>query len=139
MDEQLRRRSVGAPAARSLLLTVLGEYVLPRSDSVWQETLVGALQSLGYTRQAARQALQQIADALPVSAWKRLERPLRYQVKTRPRRRPPRVKEQIVRERAFENLRLRSEDVAEFDYQPTACDRSYRMVVVRKNLSKEKG
>jgi phenylacetic acid degradation operon negative regulatory protein len=57
MDEQLRRRSVGAPAARSLLLTVLGEYVLPRSGSVWQETLVGALVCLGYTQQAARQAL----------------------------------------------------------------------------------
>jgi phenylacetic acid degradation operon negative regulatory protein len=57
MDEQLRRRSVGAPAARSLLLTVLGEYVLPRSDSVWQETLVGALASVGYSQHAARQAL----------------------------------------------------------------------------------
>jgi phenylacetic acid degradation operon negative regulatory protein len=57
MDEQLRRRSVGAPAARSLLLTVLGEYVLPRPDGVWQETLVAALSSLGYTQQAARQAL----------------------------------------------------------------------------------
>jgi phenylacetic acid degradation operon negative regulatory protein len=57
MDEQLRRRSVGAPAARSLLLTVLGEYVLPRSDGVWQETLVAALSTLGYSQQAARQAL----------------------------------------------------------------------------------
>ncbi len=57
MDEQLRRRSTGAPAARSLLLTVLGEYVLPRADSVWQETLVAALAALGYTPQAARQAL----------------------------------------------------------------------------------
>jgi phenylacetic acid degradation operon negative regulatory protein len=57
MDEQLRRRSVGAPAARSLLLTVLGEYVLPRSGGVWQETLVGALMCLGYSEQAARQAL----------------------------------------------------------------------------------
>jgi phenylacetic acid degradation operon negative regulatory protein len=56
-QEQLRRRSVGAPAARSLLLTVLGEYVLPRSGGVWQETLVGAMESLGYTRQASRQAL----------------------------------------------------------------------------------
>ena len=57
MDEQLRRRSVGAPAARSLLLTVLGEYVLPRPGGVWQETLVAALASLGYSQQAARQAL----------------------------------------------------------------------------------
>jgi len=57
VDEQLRRRSVGVPATRSLLLTVLGEYVLPRGDAVWQETLVGALTTLGYTSQAARQAL----------------------------------------------------------------------------------
>jgi phenylacetic acid degradation operon negative regulatory protein len=57
MDDQLRRRSVGAPAARSLLLTILGEYVLPRDEAVWQETLVGALVSVGYTQQAARQAL----------------------------------------------------------------------------------
>ena len=58
IDDQLRRRSVGSPATRSLLLTVLGEYVLPRSGEVWQETLVAALCSLGYTEQAARQALQ---------------------------------------------------------------------------------
>ncbi len=57
MHEQLRKRSVGAPAARSLLLTILGEYVLPRSGSVWQETLVAALVSVGYSQQAARQAL----------------------------------------------------------------------------------
>jgi phenylacetic acid degradation operon negative regulatory protein len=56
-DDQLRRRSVGAPAARSLLLTILGEYVLPRGEPVWQETLVGALVSVGYTQHAARQAL----------------------------------------------------------------------------------
>jgi phenylacetic acid degradation operon negative regulatory protein len=56
-DDQLRRRSVGAPAARSLLLTILGEYVLPLGEAVWQETLVGALVSVGYTQQAARQAL----------------------------------------------------------------------------------
>ncbi|HUA71182.1 MAG TPA: PaaX family transcriptional regulator C-terminal domain-containing protein [Solirubrobacteraceae bacterium] len=57
MDDQLRRRSVGAPAARSLLLTILGEYVLPRGEAVWQETLVAALVSVGYTQHAARQAL----------------------------------------------------------------------------------
>jgi phenylacetic acid degradation operon negative regulatory protein len=57
LDDQIRRRSVGSPAARSLLLTVLGEYVLPESGEVWQETLVAALASVGYTEQAARQAL----------------------------------------------------------------------------------
>jgi len=29
--------------------------------------------------------------------------------------------------------------VAEFDYRPTACRHSYRLVVVRKNISREKG
>ena len=53
----LRRRSVGPPAARSVLLTVLGEYVMPRGGVVWQETLVGALVSLGHTEQTARQAV----------------------------------------------------------------------------------
>ena len=36
-------------------------------------------------------------------------------------------------------LRLKSEEVAEFPYRPTACDTTYRMIVVRKNISKEKG
>lgn len=57
MNDQLRRRSLGAPAARSILLTVLGEYVLPRGEPVWHETLVAALRALGYTEHAARQAL----------------------------------------------------------------------------------
>src|SRR6185437_5748319 len=57
MDDQLRRRSVGAAAARSLLLTILGEFVLPRGEPVWQETLVNALASLGYTQPAARRAV----------------------------------------------------------------------------------
>ncbi len=61
IDDQLRRRSVGSPAARSLLLTVLGEYVLPRSGEIWQETLVAALSSIGYTEQAVRQALSRSA------------------------------------------------------------------------------
>jgi hypothetical protein len=44
-----------------------------------------------------------------------------------------------VVEREFKNIRLRSEDVAEFDYSPTFCTKTYRVVVVRKNLSIEKG
>jgi len=83
--------------------------------------------------------LKQIAEELPKSRWRRLERPARYPVKTKPRRRPANVKEQIVKEREFENQRLVSEDVAEFLYQPTACRETYRMIVVRKNISVEKG
>jgi hypothetical protein len=83
--------------------------------------------------------LKEIAENLPESAWRPLERPARYQVKTKPRRRPANVKEQVVKEREFENLRLVSEDVAEFLYRPTACRETFRMTVVRKNISVEKG
>jgi hypothetical protein len=83
--------------------------------------------------------LREIADNLPKSAWRPLQRPARYQVKTGPRRRPANVKEQVVKQREFENQRLVSEDVAEFLYQPVACRETYRMVVVRKNISVEKG
>jgi phenylacetic acid degradation operon negative regulatory protein len=57
VDDVLRRRSVGAPAARSTLLTVLGEYLLPRPDGAWQEALIAALRLLGHTPSAARQAV----------------------------------------------------------------------------------
>ena len=83
--------------------------------------------------------LKEIAAKLPASAWQRLERPAKYKVKTQPRRRPDNVKDQIVRERKFDVLRLQSEEVAEFDYRPTACRTTYRMVVIRKHISKEKG
>jgi phenylacetic acid degradation operon negative regulatory protein len=70
VNDQLRRRSVGAPAARSALLTVLGEYVLPAAAGVWQETLVAALGALDYKTQAARQALARSVTA----GWLRTER-----------------------------------------------------------------
>jgi hypothetical protein len=79
------------------------------------------------------------AEELPRKAWQRLERPARYSVETEPRCRPENVKEHIIQERAYKNLRLESEQVAEFDYRPGHCQKTYRMVVVRKNLSVEKG
>jgi Transposase DDE domain group 1 len=80
-----------------------------------------------------------IADRLPAGAWKKLKRPARYQVATKPRGRPDNIKAQIVKQREFETLRLQAEEVAEFNYQPTACSQVYRMVVLRKNITKEKG
>jgi hypothetical protein len=79
------------------------------------------------------------AENLPESAWSPLNRPARYEVKTEPRQRPENVKEQVVRQREFENIRLQSEQVAEFSYRPGACEKLYRIVAVRKNLSVEKG
>ena len=87
----------------------------------------------------ARANLVKIADELPKSRWKKLHRPARYEVATAAREPRENVKEAVVKEREFKNLRLKSEDVAEFRYRPTACQQEYRMVVVRKNLSVEQG
>ncbi len=45
----------------------------------------------------------------------------------------------IIRESIYVHLEILHEEVAEFDYQPNACDKTYRMVAVRKNISKEQG
>jgi predicted ATPase len=79
------------------------------------------------------------AEKLPASAWQPLRRPPKYEVQSRRRQRPDNVKERIVRQREFDVLRLQSEEVAEFAYRPSACQKTYRMVVVRKHISKEKG
>ena len=78
------------------------------------------------------------AEQIPEKYWQPLQRPPRYDVQTQPRQRPDNVKEAIVVRRVFDNIKLVSEQVAEFNYRPTACGRTYRMVVVRKNLSVEK-
>jgi Transposase DDE domain group 1 len=83
--------------------------------------------------------LVDIAEHLPARAWTKLQRPARYPVATKLRQRPDNVKAKIVKQRQFETLRLQSEEVAEFNYQPTACGQVYRMVVVRKNITKEEG
>lgn len=48
-------------------------------------------------------------------------------------------KQRIVKERGYLNLQLNGEDVAEFDYRPGKCARSYRVVALRKNISKTRG
>jgi len=80
-----------------------------------------------------------LAEQLPERCWQALQRPPRSAVRTRPRQRPDNVKEAVVVRREFENIKLVSEQVAEFNYRPTACRTTYRMVVVRKNLSVAKG
>jgi hypothetical protein len=82
--------------------------------------------------------LEALAQSLPEAHWRGLARASR-EIKTEPRARPEKVKEQIVRERGYLNQRLESEQVAEFEYRPGQCRQSYRMIVLRKNLSIERG
>lgn len=96
----------------------------------------GVLFHFGYD---ATPNLQEIADNLPKTAWKKLVRPPRWEAHSGARRRPDKVKDKIVRAREFETFRLKSEEVGEFAYRPTKCRKTCRMIVVRKNISVEKG
>ena len=80
-----------------------------------------------------------LAEMLPERLWQEFKRPGPATPRTRPRQRPDNVKEQIVRERGFQTLRLQCEDIADWNYQPHACKQEYRLIIVRKNISKEKG
>ena len=91
---------------------------------------------LGYD---ARANLIEHAKGLETKAWKPFQRKPKYTVATTERARPQNIKEKIVRERGFKNLRLCREDVAEFPYRPAACKKTYRMVVVRKTITVEQG
>jgi hypothetical protein len=87
----------------------------------------------------AMENMRRLADAVPEEIYYDLVRQAERVIKTEPRTRPVNVKEQIVAEREYKNLTLNCEDVAEFDYCPGACKRSYRVVVLRKNISVERG
>ena len=80
-----------------------------------------------------------LAEGLPPSAWKRLERLPKYEILTEPRQKAFRYKEQIVIEKGFKNLVLEGEEIAEIDYQPIKCAGKYRLVIVRKNISVQRG
>ena len=71
----------------------------------------------------ARQNLKDRAEDLPAGSFSVLKRPARYQVKTTPRGPRKDHKTPIVVARQYETIRLKGEEVAEFDYRPVACDK----------------
>ena len=83
--------------------------------------------------------LKLAAELLDPSAWKRLARPPRYQVETEERTKPKNVKQKVIERRNFENLRLQCEHVAEIDYRPVKCRKSYRLIICRKTIDVEMG
>ena len=85
-------------------------------------------------------ALRSRAEALPETAWRRLHRPAPYTNATgQVRARRTDVKAAIVTEREYTDLRLNYEDVAEFTYSPGKCARAYRVIALRKNITRAKG
>jgi hypothetical protein len=87
----------------------------------------------------AVKALIARANALPEAAWMPLERPAKYTIATEPRAKPQNFKQEVVKAKGFKNIRPVCEQVAEVLHKPDKCSRQYRLIILRKNLSVEKG
>lgn len=88
----------------------------------------------------ARKHMVARADEIDESEYFELVRKTNEAFEQRARRaKPPRVKDQIVREREYLNLRLEREDLAEFDHKPSSAKGWYRVVVLRKTIIEERG
>ena len=80
-----------------------------------------------------------LAEALGTLAWKPFEREPKYEILTEPRPKAFRYKEQVVVEREFDNKKLVGEALAEIEYRPHQCRKTYRVIILRKNISVQKG
>ena len=60
-----RRHAAGAPSARGLLFTLLGEFVLPGGGTAWTSAVLGAFARLGVEEKTTRQAHMRTA----ASGW----------------------------------------------------------------------
>ncbi len=83
--------------------------------------------------------LKAIAEDLPASAWVELQRLPQYTAQGKPRKRPVNVKDEIVRENGYKTLTRIKEEVSEVDYRPVACQRTYRLIIVRQTIKVEAG
>ena len=130
LNPRVRRWLVGIAIACLAfeLVYVVAARVLLRGDTDfsqtqhldrWNEQKVQFV--FGYD---AHKTLVLRAEALPEASWARLERVAHYEVKTEPRAPRDNVKAAIIEQKEYLNYYLVKEDLAEFDYQPTACETS---------------
>lgn len=82
--------------------------------------------------------LQETSENIEESEWEALERQCR-EIKTAPRRRPFNTKQRVVKKREMEDIQLVGEYVSEFEYSPTCCEKTYRLVVIWKDLEHHRG
>ena len=75
------------------------------------------------------------AQGLAEEAWK----PLARAQSEAKRRRPVKVRPAIIEQRGFKNLTLEQEHVAEIEYRPRKCKRTYRLVILRKRIKVSEG
>ena len=119
---------------RDILLRGDTDFALTTAFDRWTDA--GVRFVFGYD---ATRTMVQWGQTAPPELYTALVRRTEQALTTRPRHRPARVKDRIVRERGFRKITTVRDEVVDFDYQPTACTRSYRVVALKKNLSVAKG
>lgn len=87
----------------------------------------------------ARKNLVKIAKQMNESYWQPLEKRKKYEIKTKPRRKPENAKEKVVKKRKFKKIITKAEDVVETEYRPGKCQKTYRLIILRKTLEVVKG
>lgn len=110
------------------------DFSLTKEFDIWDED--GVKFYFGFD---ARPNMKEYAENIESCEYASLVRHADRVLKTKPRERPNNIKDKVVRDRRFKKIRLKSEDVAEFVYKPYWCQKTYRFIVVRKNLSVERG
>ena len=119
---------------RDILLRGDTDFSITTAFDRWSEE--GVRFVFGYD---ARANMVQRAENTPDGLYHELVRRAERAIRTQARTKPEDVRDRIVRQREFETIRTRGEQVCEFEYRPVQCRQSYRVVALRKNLSIEKG
>jgi len=78
--------------------------------------------------------LREKADNLPQSHWKKLNSRSKQS-----RQKPKTEKQKKVETREFRNMRTENEWISEFEYTPSKCQESYRIIVLKKDIRVTKG
>lgn len=110
------------------------DFALTANFDRWDGDGVGFV--FGYD---ARPNLVAAAAKVDNEMYHQLVRRAERALKTEPRTKPARIKDDIVRARGYKNIRTTAEDVCEFPYRPRSCERDYRIIALRKDLSVERG
>ena len=86
----------------------------------------------------AQKNLIRIACDILEIEWQLLDKAPRV-IKTKERKKTENIKAQVVKNRNFKNLQTECEFFAEFEYKPGKCQKSYRMIAIRKIINVSKG
>ena len=122
------------PVARRITLRGDTDFTHTAQLDRWDAAKVGFILGMD-----AHPKVVQLAEGLSEQSWGALERLPKYEILTEPRRRPERVKEQIVVQKGYLNQKLIAEHVSDISYEPYQCAQKYRLVILRKNMSVQRG